>query len=280
MAQSIVHVVFTPSGASCLRTALKGAGRDDEVVADFDNLSFGPINPPDASRANWVESELGWTGWDEVASSSETFWREALSPDRRKVAWLSRRSTMEYANFLEWLWRLGNAPCAVVDLTDAMVSHRTEHGPPRPPRLAISVAMLHHDIIANEELWNLAAPLQTSTRTSYLDLWRQLRDENAPLRVIESGTLRSAPITFFDSLLMSHATDEWQKVTKIVGEGLVAEWDDGASSDWRSCAGSPRQRLGRERPSRMSGKKSPGDAIQRGEAPEGALRMIRCARPG
>ena len=39
--------------------------------------------------------------------------------------------------------------------------------------------------------------------------------------------MKSAPITFFDSLLMSHATDEWQKVARIVGEALAAEWDDG-----------------------------------------------------
>ena len=154
MAQSILHLVFNPSGAGCLRSALKSAGRDDEVIAFFDNLSFGPINPPDASRAKWVESELGRTGWDEVASSSEAFWREALCSDHRKVAWLSRRSPMEYAGFLEWLWRLGDAPSELVDLTDVTISHRTEHGPPRPPRLAISVAMLHHDIIAREKLWD------------------------------------------------------------------------------------------------------------------------------
>jgi Protein of unknown function len=39
--------------------------------------------------------------------------------------------------------------------------------------------------------------------------------------------LRSGPITFFDSLLMSHATDDWLKVARIVGESLAAEWDDG-----------------------------------------------------
>ena len=224
MAQSIVHVVFTPSGAGCLRQALKGAGRDDEVVTLFDNLSFGPINPPAGSRAEWVENELGRTGWDEVIASSEAFWREALSSHHTKVAWLSRRSPMEYAGFLEWLWRLGDAPSELVDLTDVTVPRRTEHDPPRP---AISVAMLHHDVIARERLWDLAAPLQASARTGYLDLWRQLRDENAPLRVIEGGTLRSAPITFFDSLLLSHASDDWQKVARIVGESLATEWDDG-----------------------------------------------------
>jgi hypothetical protein len=37
---------------------------------------------------------------------------------------------MEYAGFLDWLWRLGDAPCEVVDLTDVTVSYFPEHGPP------------------------------------------------------------------------------------------------------------------------------------------------------
>src|SRR5450631_1965651 len=85
-------------------------------------------------------------------------------PAVEKVAWLSRLSTMEYANFLEWLWRLDDAPCDVVDLANVTVSHRREHGPPRRPRLAISLTMLHHDIIASKKLWDLAAPLQASMR--------------------------------------------------------------------------------------------------------------------
>jgi len=174
-----------------------------------------------------VEKELGRADWNKAPNSTERLWDEARFPGIRKVAWLTRRSAMEYAGFLEWLWRRGDEPCEVIDLTDVTVSDRLEQGPPRPPRLAISLAMLHPDIIASEKLWNLAEPLQASVRTRYLDLWRQLREENAPLRVVDGGTLRSAPITFFDSLLMSYATDDWQKVARIVGEGLTAEWDDG-----------------------------------------------------
>jgi hypothetical protein len=63
MAPAPLHVVFTPSGAGSLRQALADAGRDDQVISSFDNLSFGPIDPPDLLlRSKWVESELGWTG--------------------------------------------------------------------------------------------------------------------------------------------------------------------------------------------------------------------------
>jgi Protein of unknown function/Domain of unknown function (DUF1835) len=227
MTRSTLHVVFTPSGAGSLRQALANAGRNDPVVAFFDDLSFGPINPPDSSlRAKWVEDELSRTGWDCVAAKSERFWHEALSPDYRKVAWLSRRSAMEYAGFLEWLWRLGDEPCETVDLTDLKVSRRPEHGPPTPAVLVVSLGGLSPREIAESNFFGQATILSTTARGEYQALWEQLRADNAPLRVLDGGTLVPAPISFFDSLLMSHVTDDWQKVAMIVGLALVSQMDD------------------------------------------------------
>jgi Protein of unknown function/Domain of unknown function (DUF1835) len=226
MTRAIAHFVFTPSGAGCLVQALRKAGRKDLVVASFDNLSFGPIDPPNSSlRAKWVENELGNTEWHEHATDSERDWNEARFPGHRKVGWLTRRSAMEYAGFLEWLWRLGDAPCEVVDLTEVKVSYPA-HSPPRPPRLAISLGMLHHDKICSDKLWDLAEPLQVAARARYLEFWRQLHAENAPLRVIDGDRLVSAPISFFDSLLMSHVTKDWQKVGRVVAPALSFGMDD------------------------------------------------------
>jgi len=106
MTQTIAHMVFTASGTGWLVRALRKAGRRDPVIACFDNMSFGPINPADsASRAEWVAKELGRTDWQLATGKSERTCNETLFPDNRTVAWPSRRSTMEYANFLEWLWR-------------------------------------------------------------------------------------------------------------------------------------------------------------------------------
>jgi Protein of unknown function/Domain of unknown function (DUF1835) len=227
MTQTTLHFVFSPSGAASLAEALEQAGRDDRVITFFDDVSFGPINPADSiSRAKWVEEELGRTGWGEMTTESERGWQEALSPDARKVAWLTRRSAMEYAGFLEWLWRLGDAPREVVDLTEVKVSRRQEHGPPRPPHLAVSLGMLNHDTICRDKLWDLAGPLRMTERRRYLDLWQQLRSENAPLRVIDGDKLVSAPISFFDLELMSSVADEWQKVSRIVGLAMAFQMDD------------------------------------------------------
>jgi uncharacterized protein DUF3658/uncharacterized protein DUF1835 len=227
MAQTVLHFVFTPSGAGCLSQALMAAGRDDQITIFFDDLSFGPINPPDPSlRAKWVENELGRTGWDDIAAESERFWRGAPSPDHRTVAWLTRRSAMEYAGFLEWSWRMRDAPYDVVDLSNVKISYRPEHGPPRPPALAMSLGMLHPGTIRRDRLWELAEPLQQTVRERYQDLWQQLRSENAPLRVVDGDELVSAPISFFDSLLMSCVTDNWRKVARVVGQALVLPMDD------------------------------------------------------
>ena len=227
MTRPVLHFVFTPSGAGCLMLALKKARRDDQIIITHDDLSFGPIDPGDpSSRAKWVENELGRTDWKEIATSSEHVWDEARSPDNRKIAWLTRRSAMEYAGFLEWLWRLGDAPCEVVDLSEVTVSYGPEHDPPRSPRLAMSLGMLHPDTICRDKLWDLAEPLQEATREQYRGLWQQLRSENAPLRVLDGDKLASAPISFFDSMLMSCVTDDWQKVARVIGKALVFGMDD------------------------------------------------------
>jgi hypothetical protein len=231
MTQTILHFVFTPSGAGCLIQALRKARRGDEIIVSFDDMSFGPINPPERSlRAKWVESELGRPDWDCLADDPERLWDERRFPNARKVAWLTRRSAREYAGFLEWLWRLGDEPCDVVDLTDVMISYHTEEGEPRQ-HLALSVAMLSPDRICEDNLWDLAQPLETAAREQHLDVWRQLRLENAPLRVLDGNRLVSAPISFFDSLLMSFVTENWQKVARIVGKSLACGTDNSLPLD-------------------------------------------------
>jgi hypothetical protein len=228
MTPTVLHFVFTPSGAGCLEQALRKVGRADPVIVSHDNLSFGPIDPGDAlSRTEWVANELGQTGWDDRIAGSERVRDETRFPDNRKVAWLTRRSAMEYAGFLDWLWRLGDAPCEVVDLTDLTVSYHPQHGPPGPPSLAMSLGLLDYDKICDDRLWDLAKPLQPGQRQGYLDLWQRLRSENAPLRVIEDGRLVSMPISAFDEMLMSFVTEHWQRVNRVIGEALVSEMYEG-----------------------------------------------------
>ncbi|KRR17738.1 hypothetical protein CQ14_41215 [Bradyrhizobium lablabi] len=224
MAASTLHIVFNSSAAAGLRDALRQAGRDERVVGLSDCLSFGPINPPDPElRRRWVEDELGYTGWEEVVGEATSFWSEALSISSRRVAWLSGRSTQEYAGFLEWLWRLGEEPVEVVDLSDVMVAGNGTG--PTKPHPAISLAMLPPHTILENELFDRTETLTAVLRARYRELWGRLRTENAPLRVLSEGELVSAPLSFFDPLLLSCATSEWQKAARVVGEALSDFWE-------------------------------------------------------
>jgi hypothetical protein len=222
-----LHVLFSPSAAGGLRRALSLAGRPDRVVCSFDHLGFGPINPADSAlRVKWVREELGFTDWEVVMAQTDVFWNEALTPGR-KIAWMSCRSSLEYTGFLEWLRRLGDEACEVVDLTDVMIVDRSQDGRPTPPRLALSLALLPAQQILDNGLLDRAEPLTPTARRHYRETWQRLRAENAPLRVLTPDGLVSAPISAFDPLLLSCASRNWQKAARVVGEALAKEMDDG-----------------------------------------------------
>jgi hypothetical protein len=227
MTQTIVHFVFTASGAGCLVQALRKAGRDDQVVVTDHGFNIGPIDPSDPdARANWLENELGRID-RKSAARSERSWDESRFPGHRKVAWLTRRSAMEYAGFLDWLWHRDDTPFDLVDLSEAKISYPEEHRSTAPEPWPGSIALLGPETIAHNRLWDLAAPLQTTERLRYRERWGQLLSENAPLRVLDGDNLVSAPISFFDGVLMSLITDHWQKVSRIVGSAISFEIDDG-----------------------------------------------------
>jgi hypothetical protein len=220
VATSTLHIVFNSSAAAGLREALRQTGRDERVVGSPDSLSFGPINPPDPElRRMWVETELGYTGWESVGDEMTSFWREALSVRGRRVAWLSRRSAQEYAGFLERLWRLDEEPIEVIDLTDVVVTGNVNGA--TKSHLAVSLAMLPPNKILESDLLDRAEALTPALCARYIELWGRLRTENAPLRVVSEGELVSAPLSFFDQLLMSCAQPEWQKAARVIGEALV-----------------------------------------------------------
>jgi hypothetical protein len=228
MTRTVFHVAFTPLGAENLRSALRNAGRDDRVIGLSDDLRFGPINSDDLSlRAKWIKNELGLTGWGDIAAESEWFWQQALSFDHRMVAWLSRRSAREYAGFLEWLWRRGDQRCEIVDLTDLQLPQFSEHGSVTAP--VADLAQIVFEEIYDDDLFERTEVLSTTTHRKYQALWRQLRDENAALRILKSDALVSSPISFFDQALMSQASKNWRKVARVVGMTLHSEAEGHAS---------------------------------------------------
>ncbi|MGO9359797.1 MAG: DUF3658 domain-containing protein [Xanthobacteraceae bacterium] len=147
---------------------------------------------------------------------------------------MTRRSAREYTGFLEWLWQSGDASCEIVDLTECSVSDYRYYRQDQaliPQLRVVSLGRLWPESIVGNRLLDRAAPLQASDRSRYRELWRQLRTESAPFRIVSREGLISAPISFFDQRLMSWAVGNWRKVARIVGEVVRAQDND----DLRQC---------------------------------------------
>ena len=223
----MTHIVFGEAGSLELRDALRQLGRDDPVLEFPDDLGFGPIAPSDsATRAKWVGETLGDDDWQQIVPHVEEFWARALSGSEHQVVWLSRRVTRDYAGFLEYLWRIGDRPCDIVDLTDTMVSVRGSDGSVRRSRRAVCAGFTKSYQFLDGNLFSHAVPLADEARAAYRSEWEQLRSENAPLRVVTDDLrLISAPLSYFDDAMLKQMQPRFLKATRIIGFALVEKWD-------------------------------------------------------
>lgn len=196
MTNHTLHLVFGSTAAATLKQVLRDAGRSDEVLWLDDDLSFGPIaNDNTESRQRWVEKELGCTWRDDITNDSTAFLERSLAHTGSITAWTSWNTALDHAGFLWWLSHTGDRPTGFVQ--------------------ASALGSLNETQI--QALLDTAIPLSIELRSACQARWRKLKDENADLRVIESGELVSADITYFDDLLLSHATRNWRKMALIVG---------------------------------------------------------------
>jgi len=202
--------------------ALKELGYADEVVALSDDLSFGPINPPGpAARRGWIESELTPHPCDLelLPENTADFWQTALAPANRRIVWVSVRSAHEFAGFLESLWRLGDAACELVTFDGDEITYRSRDGCTSEGR-AITLGELRPDHLAAKRYWEGATALDAPARERYQANWARLRAEDAPLRILTADGMVSAPITYFDELLIACANEQWRKAARVVGDAL------------------------------------------------------------
>jgi hypothetical protein len=220
-AKPLLHVVFGMSAAGSLRQALQQMDRDQRAIGLPDDLNFGPIGQGDVTlRTRWLEDQLGNEDWGEVVLMAEMFWAEAISPSIFPIVWVNRRNAAEYAGLLEFIWRIEDADFGVIDMTDVALTWRDGRLEP-----ANNFGIVTPNQMVEARLRDWQATLRPSEIDAYRRTWKRLRTDNAPLRIVDATGLVSAPLSFFDELIMSCVTNEWQKCTRVVGEALGRESD-------------------------------------------------------
>jgi len=196
-----LHVAPGDSAGGSLGQAIRGAGRDEEVLRCRDDLSCGPIESDDPSaRAAW------WARFYDVPEFEgdfETFWSRVTTTDDRLVVWFGRHSAGELAFFLAMADRLGDRSYDIVDTTG-----------PRYPAVSIIPTDRLRALLGTER------PITGQEREEACRQWCRLRAENAPFRVVTPTGLVSAPVDHFDPLLLERATPEWRKIARVVGDTM------------------------------------------------------------
>jgi hypothetical protein len=125
----------------------------------------------------------------------------------------------EFCGFLEWLSRLGDEPCEIVDLHDVKFDWHLRDGTMRHGPVA-NLGSIQPEHIRDNAFWDLAQPLIGATRRRYHEIWSKLKNENAPLRVLKGNTLLSAPISHYDDFILSHTKTDFLKVARIIGSSF------------------------------------------------------------
>jgi len=220
MALPKLHIVFSLAAADRLRGALARPERQDQVIAICDDFSFGPINPADTDqRIAWTERVLGCPYWGEQCGNDIALWAAAVSEHCLPVVWMTRRSAQEHAGFLEFIWRRGDLPCEVVDLTNVSVVYKDQENRLLPPRLILGLYSLSPRQILKDRLLESALPVTAAMRDRNRATWRALRKDNADLRVLDADlAFRSASINHFDEELLSFIRPRSLKAARIIGD--------------------------------------------------------------
>jgi len=211
-----IHVVFGERAQDVLRLALEAAKRNDEVICCPHDLRCGPINPPEyANRAPWQKAEPGLSpGECEIYwYEANAFWRSLESTAARRIIWFSRRSSLEYAGFLECVSRLAAGSFEAVDLTDA---RRPRHSPDPGEGSQFFCGLGDMEPSDVHAFLDGARILTAPEDQNYRAIWIRLREEDSGLRIAQGENLISVPVTFFDEALVAAAVNHWRKVARIV----------------------------------------------------------------
>jgi len=242
MPDPTLHIVFDRRGAETLAKDIRVMSRRDEIALFEDNLSFGPIAPPDpVARWAWARREFRAPPHEKRRFvKAAGFWEAALSTEHRRIVWMTRQYGDEYAGFLEFVSRLDDeSQCDVVDLTELEIECRLPGH--RVVRRLPSLGNLHPWQVLQNQLWDTAKPLTAEARQRHRRTWEKLRSENAPLRLLKRRKFVSAPVTVFDEFLLSCCDHKFRKCARVIGDTFEKLGEDKINTSWEVLAGRLRQ---------------------------------------
>jgi hypothetical protein len=149
-----------------------------------------------------------------ITEELDAFWAQVITAPAVTV-WIGRRCAHEHAGWRE----VANRRTAQLALVDTIDFER-EYDCDAP---AFTV-LPRRDLLACR-MADRSVAIDDLRRAELRRAWERLRADGTPLRVVEHDALVSAPITYFDDVLLRMA-DDWAQVVTVVGLAMGHAVDD------------------------------------------------------
>ena len=220
----MIHVLFSASAAGILRRSLHAKRQRLRVIDLSENLDWGPIAIKKlVDREDWLNRNVPLIHgpWNWLADC-ETRFRQAVAADPDHLIWIAPRSASEQAGLLWYLDQFGTSAAQMI-IADHPVRNSWNGEAPQ------SLGELNQDQMT--ELLEEAPRVDWDASRFPAERWQQLVVEDALVRVVDDGKLRSASEDFFDRFLVQHCANGWTKWHRVVGDAMISSWDAGHRPD-------------------------------------------------
>lgn len=199
-------------------------GSPENVLCLSLGLDRGDIRSPLAAECPRKELLRGW--YEEHIEALERDWRDTLTTAARLRALPAGETVRIWANDRE-----PHAACGLLFaaelLRDTEAEVRMVFLPPWREREDGTVVQYKGWGEVHPEEFGHFLPLEQSLSPIALRMlagrWQELKEENAPLRAVVNGEVRSVEETFYDGLIRRHLPDGETTVGRLIGEVLGRE---------------------------------------------------------
>jgi hypothetical protein len=219
----MIHVLFDASAAATFRQLLRRLGIAEKVAFLSEQLDFGPISHGClADRGPWLDrhAPLDYGTHDWMAQEEAKF-RRSVAGDAERLIWIAPASAQEQAGLYWYLSQYGDADLKMAVADFPLCGHLG--GEPILKLNEVSVESM-------EQLYEDCPRTPWDASRFPRDRWAELVAENALLRVVDGGQLRSAPDDHFDQFLLARCPRRWVKWYRVLGDTLGNLWKSGQSA--------------------------------------------------
>lgn len=213
----MIHILFSASAAGTVRQMLRARGLSQRVVDLSDSLNWGPITGSFSDRETWLDhhAPLSFGARDWIANDVTNF-DKMIAADAERLIWIAPRSAAEQSGLYWYLAQYGGANTKMV-VADYPLREAWRGQAP--------FGLGELDQARMAELFDGCASTTWDSARFPEDRWFGLMAEDALLRIVEAGKLRSAPDNFFDDFIWRQSPDRPTKLLHAIGNIMAASFD-------------------------------------------------------